>query len=109
MFNATPHLQLGGKPGASSVEHLVVLKTWMKMLEQTNSKGIFQCWDMSKFFDKESLLDCLNTLKTKAGIDNKSYRLWYKLNENTEISVKTSVGESATATIPNTIGQGKVV
>ena len=108
IVNATPHLQLGGKPGASSVEHLVVLKTWMKMLEQTNGKGIFQCWDMSKFFDKESLLDCLNTLKTKAGIDNKSYRLWYKLNENTEISVKTSVGESATATIPNTIGQGSV-
>ena len=108
IVNATPHFQLGGKPGASSGEHLMVLKTWMKMLEQTNGKGIFQCWDMSKFFDKESLLDCLNTLKTAADIDNKSYRLWYKLNENTEISVKTSVGESATATIPNTIGQGSV-
>ena len=86
----------------------MVLKTWMKMLEQTNGKGIFQCWDMSKFFDKESLLDCLNTLKTAADIDNKSYRLWYKLNENTEISVKTSVGETETATIPNSIGQGSV-
>ena len=108
IVNATPKFQLGGMPGASSVEHLIILKTWMKMLEQTNGKGIFQCWDMSKFFDKESLLDCLNTLKTAADIDNKSYRLWYKLNENTEISVKTSVGESDTETIPNSIGQGSV-
>ena len=34
------------------------------------------------------------TLKTKADIDNKDYRLWYKLNENTRIRVRTSVGES---------------
>ena len=78
------------------------------MLEQTKGNGIFQVWDMSKFFDKESLLDCLNTLKTKAKIDNKTYRLWYKLNENTRISVKTSVGESDSAIVPNTIGQGSV-
>ena len=108
IVKATPPIQLGGKPGASSVEHLVVLKTWMKMLEQTKGNGIFQVWDMSKFFDKESLLDCMNTLKTKANIDNKSYRLWYKLNENTKISVKTSVGESDSATVANTIGQGSV-
>ena len=108
IVNATPKFQLGGMPGASSVEHLVVLKTWMKMLEQNKGNGIFQCWDMSKFFDKESLLDCLNTLKTTANIDNKSYRLWYKLNEDTEISVKTSVGESKSAVVPNSIGQGSV-
>ena len=108
IVNATPKFQLGGMPGASSVEHLVVLKTWMKMLEQNKGNGIFQCWDMSKFFDKESLLDCLNTLKTAANIDNKSYRLWYKLNEDTEISVKTSVGESKSAVVPNSIGQGSV-
>ena len=47
---------------------------------------------MEKFFDKESLLDTMYTLKTKADVDNKDYRLWYKLNENTRIRVKTSVG-----------------
>ena len=79
IVEATPHFQLGGIPGASSGEHLMVLKTWMKMLEQTRSKGIFQCWDMSKFFDKESLLDCLNTLKNAANIDNKCYRIQWIL------------------------------
>ena len=54
-------------------------------------------FEMSKFFD---------TLNKKARIDAKSYRMLYKLNENTKISVKTSVGESKTAPIDDSIGQG---
>ena len=34
IVKATPKIQLGGMPGASSVEHLVTLKTWMKMKEE---------------------------------------------------------------------------
>lgn len=106
IVDATPKFQLGGMPGASSVEHLVVLKTWMKMKEIKKENGIFMCFDMAKFFDKESLLDCMDTLNTKAKVDSKSYRLWYKLNESTEIRVKTSVGLSDTAKIEDSIGQG---
>ena len=61
---------------------------------------------MEKFFDKESLLDTMYTLKTKANIDNTDYRLWYKLNENTKIRVKTSVGESDAKLVKNSLGQG---
>ena len=46
------------------------------------------------------------TLKTKADINNKDYRLWYKLNENTKIRVKTSVGESDAKLVKNSLGQG---
>ena len=46
------------------------------------------------------------TLKERAKIDDKCYRLWYILNENTCISVKTSVGETKCAICRNTIGQG---
>ena len=34
------------------------------------------------------------------------YRLWYMLNENAKISVRTSVGESDFSTITNSLGQG---
>ena len=61
---------------------------------------------MEKFFDKESLLDTMVTLKKKADINNKDYRLWYKLNEDTRISVRTSVGESESKLIKNSLGQG---
>ena len=106
IVESTPKIQLGGMPGASSVEHLVTLKTWMKMKEERKENGIFQVFDMKKFFDKESLLDCMDTLDKEAKVDNKSYRIWYKLNEETRISVRTSVGDSAEKSLLDCLGQG---
>ena len=106
IVNACPNIQIGGIPKASSVEHLVTLKTWMKLKESSKAVGIIQTFDMEKFFDKESLLDTMVTLKNKAGIDNKDYRMWFKLNEDTRISVRTSVGESESKLIKNSLGQG---
>ena len=72
-------------PGSSSVEHLVTLKTWMMMKEEKISNGIFQTFDMEKFFDKESLMDVMYTLHKEAKTCDKDYRLWFKLNEDTNI------------------------
>ena len=107
IISATPKIQLGGRPGCSSVEHLVVLKTWIKMKEETKKPAIFQTFDMQKFFDRESLLDCMNSLSTRAKIDNKSYRIWFKINEKTNIAVRTSVGKSQYRRIFDSIGQGQ--
>ena len=106
IVEATPKIQLGGMPKASSVEHLVTLKTWMKQKEQKKENKVFQVFDMKKIFDKESLIDCMDTLNKEAKVDNKSYRIWYKLNANTRISVRTSVGETAEKGILDSIGQG---
>ena len=89
-----------------SVEHLVTVKTWMAMKEQKKENGIFQVFDMAKFFDKESLLDAMYTLDKKGKISNKTYRLWYKLNEDARIAVKTSVGKTRSKKVKNGLGQG---
>ena len=102
IVSATPNIQIGGMPGHNSTEHLVTLKTWMKQLEEKKDSGILSLYDMEKFFDKESLLDCMNTLNLRANINAKCYRMWFKLNENT----KTSVGESDRASIFDSVGQG---
>ena len=68
--------------------------------------GIFQGFDKEKFFNKERLLDTLYTLYTEGHINDKDYRLWYKLNCKTRISVITSVGESDAHRILDSIGQG---
>ena len=88
------------------MEHLVTMKTWMKLKEGSKEGGIIQTFDMEKFFDNESILDTMFTFKTKADIDSKDYRLWFKLNEDTRISVRTSVGESDSKLIKNSLGQG---
>ena len=106
IVQATPNIQLGGMPGASCVDHLIVVKTWMKYKEESKKGGILCTYDMSKFFDKEPLCDIMHVLDKWAKIGGKCYRTWYRLNENTRISVKTSVGESKSAVCPDTIGQG---
>ena len=60
---------------------------------------IISSFDLSKFFDKESLGDCMDTLSRKAKIDDKCYRVWFKLNEDTKISVNTSVGKSKSKSV----------
>jgi hypothetical protein len=106
IIGACPNIQIGGIPKASSVEHLVTMKTWMKVKEETKGAGIIQTFDMKKFFNKESLLDTMYTLKTKANIDNKDYRLWYKLNENTRIRVKNISGRIRCQTSKEQSGPG---
>ena len=54
IVQATPKIQLGGMPGAASVEHLVVLKTWMKYKEEKKEGGILCTYDMSKFLAADS-------------------------------------------------------
>ena len=49
---------------------------------------IIQCYDISQYFDKEMMEDALLACKER-GADPKAIRLWHKLNENTEIRVKT--------------------
>ena len=54
--------------------------------------------DIVAFFDREDILDVMDTLEA-LGVDKKAARLWYKLNENTRIRVRTSVGESDSRTV----------
>ena len=77
--------------GSSSVEHLVTLKTWMMMKDESKINGIFKTFAMEKFFDKESLMDVMYTLNKEAKICDKDYRLWFKLNEDANISVRLSL------------------
>ena len=69
IVEATPKIQIGGMPSSQSVEHLVTLKSWMKQIEDNDLDGIVSLYDMSKFFDKESLLDCMDTLNKKAKVE----------------------------------------
>ena len=43
-------------------------------METQNKTGIFQAFDMEKFFDKEGLVDTLNTMYTKGKISEKDYK-----------------------------------
>ena len=65
----------------------------------------YNSWDLIKFFDKQSLIDACDALH-KAKVNNKFYRVWYKLNQNTQIEVRTGSGVSARGLAGPVTGQG---
>ena len=66
---------------------------------------ILQCFDLEKYFDKENIEDALLTCY-KRGADAKAVRCWHKLNQDTNIRVRTGAGLSNRATVGAVVGQG---
>ena len=62
--------------------------------------------DIRKFFDKQSLVDAMQTLY-KAKVNTKLYRVWYKMNSKTTIQVMTGAGLSARGLAGPVTGQGE--
>ena len=97
--------QIGAKPEHRPQEHLFVLKSVIALQIFSNKPIFISLYDISKFFDRESLRDCLNEVH-KCRIKGKLYRLLYNLNKNTRISVLTPVGVSEECDTGETVGQG---
>ena len=97
--------QIGGQPGHRSEELVFVLKSIIAKYKFLQEILVIQLYDLSKYFDKEMIQDAILTcIKRKA--DPKAIRLWYKLNEHTQIQVKTGAGMSEFAKVGAVLGQG---
>ena len=97
--------QIGAIAKHRPQEHLFTIKSVISYYKMMG-KGLFlSLYDISKFFDRENLRDCMGELY-KCGIKGKLYRLTYELNKNTEISVKTAVGSTESKDVGETVGQG---
>ena len=97
--------QIGGQPKHQSGELVFAMKSIIAKHMAERKMVIIQCYDISKFFDKERIEDAILTcLKRKA--DPKAVRLWYKMNEKTRIQVKTGAGLSDWGEVGAVLGQG---
>ena len=97
--------QIGGQPRHRSEELVFVLKSIMAKYKQSGEALVIQLYDLSKYFDKEMVEDAILTCISRKA-DPKAIRLWYKLNENTKIQVKTGSGMSEFAEVGAILGQG---
>ena len=57
------------------------------------------------FFDNKTIEDAVLTC-VKRGADKKAVRLWYKLNDQTKIQVRTGAGMSSFGNVGAVVGQG---
>ena len=79
----------------------------MALYQQLDIPLTIQTFDISKYFDSEVLRDAMGALYN-AGVNGKLYRLWFELNRETEIKVKTGAGMSRSATVGETVAQGSI-
>ena len=97
--------QLGTKPGHRAQEHLFVMRSVIAFYVLGGKALILQLYDISKFFDREMLRDCMDTLYNN-GIRGKLYRLIYEMNRDTRIKVRTAVGVTNEVSTGEGVGQG---
>ena len=95
--------QVGGQPGHSPEEHIYSIKSVWQMFEMMDKGLIITLVDIQAFFDKENIYDAMQIL-SDIGVNKKAARVWFKLNEGTEISVKTAGGMSESAHVGDCIG-----
>ena len=82
--------QIATKLGHRATEHIFVILSLMALYEMKGKALIISMYDISKYFDSESLLDCCSEVYRNK-VKGKVYRLLFQLNKNVRIRVKTSV------------------
>ena len=97
--------QVGGQPGHRPEELVFVVKSLVARRLRSKQMVVLQSFDVQKFFDKEMMEDAIITSK-KRGADAKAVRMWFKLNDETNIEVKTAVGMTKKANVGAVVGQG---
>ena len=102
---ASSKFQIGGQPGMRTNFHLFVLKSVIGIKEKSDQGVIITVADIKQFFDKESLVDCMVTL-SEAQIDQKCYRLWWKLNKRVVLQVRTGAGTTDPVEVEGLLSQG---
>ena len=107
LLDGSSMYQIGGQPGHRAEELIFVLKSIIAKYVGAGKQIIIQSSDLSKFFDKEMIEDAILT-SLKRGANTKSCRLWYKLNENTKIRVRTGVGLTQYEDVGAIVGQGTI-
>ena len=99
--------QIGSIPNHCYEEHLVSLKTILAKAEEANEGIMFLSDDLISFFDREGLQDCVDSLK-EINVNNKAIRIWYQMNSDTIIKIKTHVGDTKERFVGDCVAQGTI-
>ena len=99
--------QVGGQPGHRPDEMVFVLKSLIAKRRKERKQVVLQCYDVAKFFDKEMIEDGVRTC-LRRGAGAPAVRLWYKLNQDTRIKVRTAAGVTEEGEVGAVVGQGTI-
>ena len=89
----------------SPEEHVFSLKSLIALKEFEGNGVLLNLVVILSFFDQEDIVDVIEALE-RMEVKKKVLRIWYKLNEDTHISVKTSIGRTEMKDVGALVRQG---
>ncbi len=101
-------LGTSAKPGAATVDHLIVLKEIIQQIRNKRQTAYIIFLDVQKAYDK-AWLDAIMYVMDKAGLKGKNWELTRKLNEDLKATVRTRYGSTREIQIKDSIRQGGVL
>ena len=108
LFDNMTKFQIATKPGHRATEHVFCAMSQIALSESKGESIFITLFDMSKYFDRECLVDCMAELY-KCSIKGKLYKLIFRLNEHTRIRVRTPVGLTDVEDTGENLGQGTLI
>ena len=100
--------QAGGKPGCSTVDHLIVLKQTISEIRAKGQTAYIIFLDVQKAYDK-AWLDAIIYALHQNGVKGKNLRMIKKLNSNLTAKIQTRHGLTRKIQIKDSIRQGGVL
>lgn len=100
--------QAGGRRQRSIADHVFILRSILQHYKYINKQLLIEFLDLIKAFDKMSLKHILNDL-WRCDVRGKIWRIIYKINSNSNISIKTAMGSSPEFNINESLKQGSVL
>ena len=100
--------QAGGRPKRNISDHVFILRSIMQHYKYINKELLIEFLDLIKAFDKMSLKHILNEL-WRCNVRGKIWRIIYIINNHSNISIKTAMGNSPEFQINESLKQGSVL
>ena len=100
--------QAGGKPGCSTVDHLIVLKQTKDEITKNGKTAYIVYLDIQKAYDK-AWLDAILYALYQNGVEGKNVRTIKHLNSNLTARIQTRYGLTRKICIRDSIRQGGVL
>ena len=96
----------GGKPGCSTVDHLIVLKQTIDVITKNGNTAYIIFLDVKKAYDK-AWLDAILYALYQNGVEGKNLRTIKNLNSNLTARIQTRYGLTRKISIRDSIIQGQ--
>ena len=101
-------LQAGGSKGRATVDHILILKEVITYLKNKRKSVYVVFLDVTKAYDK-AWLDAIMYVMYKQGLQDNTWCLMRKLNENLTARIDTKYGKTRQIEITDSIRQGGVL